>query len=78
MSRYRVANRVGEENGGWKLVTNQLNHERVALVSAQPIFTALTPRSASGREHPQGCPAADRLEWVQAQPRRSCPAEYLN
>lgn len=32
---------VGEENAGWKLVTNQLNHERVALVSAQPIFVAL-------------------------------------
>ncbi|WP_343599057.1 acyl-CoA dehydrogenase family protein [Mycobacterium sp.] len=39
--RVPVANRVGEENGGWKLVTNQLNHERVALVSAQPIITAL-------------------------------------
>ncbi|OBJ68732.1 acyl-CoA dehydrogenase [Mycobacterium sp. 1274756.6] len=39
--RVPVANLVGEENGGWKLVTNQLNHERVALVSAQPIFTAL-------------------------------------
>ncbi|OHV06108.1 acyl-CoA dehydrogenase [Mycobacterium talmoniae] len=39
--RVPVANRVGEENAGWKLVTNQLNHERVALVSAQPIFTAL-------------------------------------
>src|ERR1700720_4165833 len=36
-----VTNLVGEENGGWKLVTNQLNHERVALVSAQPIFLAL-------------------------------------
>src|SRR3989440_1957473 len=34
--RVPVANRVGEENAGWKLVTNQLNHERVALVSAQP------------------------------------------
>jgi alkylation response protein AidB-like acyl-CoA dehydrogenase len=32
---------VGEENAGWKLVTNQLNHERVALVSAQPIYSAL-------------------------------------
>src|ERR1700760_3114705 len=39
--RVPVANRVGEENAGWKLVTNQLNHERVALVSAQPIFVAL-------------------------------------
>jgi 3-oxocholest-4-en-26-oyl-CoA dehydrogenase alpha subunit len=39
--RVPVANLVGEENGGWKLVTNQLNHERVALVSSQPIFVAL-------------------------------------
>jgi alkylation response protein AidB-like acyl-CoA dehydrogenase len=39
--RVPVTNRVGEEDAGWKLVTNQLNHERVALVSAQPIFLAL-------------------------------------
>jgi alkylation response protein AidB-like acyl-CoA dehydrogenase len=39
--RVPLTNLVGEENGGWKLVTNQLNHERVALVSAQPIFVAL-------------------------------------
>src|ERR1700754_4479132 len=39
--RVPVGNRVGEENAGGKLVTNQLNHERVALVSAQPIFVAL-------------------------------------
>src|SRR6201996_5345925 len=39
--RVPVANRVGEENGGWKLVTNQLNHERVALVSPMPIIMAL-------------------------------------
>ena len=39
--RVPVSSLVGEENGGWKLVTNQLNHERVALVSAQPIFVAL-------------------------------------
>ena len=39
--RVPVTNLVGEENAGWKLVTNQLNHERVALVSAQPIFVAL-------------------------------------
>ncbi|GAA3701316.1 acyl-CoA dehydrogenase family protein [Gordonia hankookensis] len=32
---------VGEEGGGWPLVTNQLNHERVALCSAAPIQTAL-------------------------------------
>ena len=39
--RVPVSNLVGEENAGWKLVTNQLNHERVALVSAQPIYVAL-------------------------------------
>jgi alkylation response protein AidB-like acyl-CoA dehydrogenase len=39
--RIPTSNLVGEENAGWKLVTNQLNHERVALVSAQPIFAAL-------------------------------------
>src|SRR3954451_21562025 len=39
--RVPTSNLVGEENGGWELVTNQLNHERVALVSAQPIIMAL-------------------------------------
>jgi 3-oxocholest-4-en-26-oyl-CoA dehydrogenase alpha subunit len=32
---------VGEENRGWSLITNQLNHERVALTSAAPIRRAL-------------------------------------
>src|SRR5260370_41631201 len=32
---------VGEENRGWTLITNQLNHERVALTSAAPIRSAL-------------------------------------
>ncbi|MBY0441755.1 MAG: acyl-CoA dehydrogenase family protein [Mycobacteriaceae bacterium] len=39
--RVPVTNLVGEENSGWKLVTNQLNHERVALVSSSPIILAL-------------------------------------
>jgi 3-oxocholest-4-en-26-oyl-CoA dehydrogenase alpha subunit len=39
--RVPAANLVGEENGGWTLVTNQLNHERVSLVSAAPIASAL-------------------------------------
>ncbi|MCV7385544.1 MULTISPECIES: acyl-CoA dehydrogenase family protein [Mycolicibacter] len=39
--RVPVTSLVGEEHAGWKLVTNQLNHERVALVSAQPILLAL-------------------------------------
>src|SRR5580692_10869542 len=32
---------VGDENQGWPLITNQLNHERVALTSAAPVTTAL-------------------------------------
>jgi 3-oxocholest-4-en-26-oyl-CoA dehydrogenase alpha subunit len=64
--RVPAMNLVGEENGGWKLVTNQLNHERVALVSAQPIFVALN----GVREWAQNTKDVhgDRLidsEWVQ-------------
>lgn len=67
--RVPVTNLVGEENAGWKLVTNQLNHERVALVSAQPIFVALgevrqwaqnTHLSANGRG-----PRVIDQQWVQ-------------
>ena len=29
-----VGNLVGEENQGWNLITNQLNHERVTLCSS--------------------------------------------
>jgi hypothetical protein len=32
---------VGEENQGWPLITNQLNHERVALTSSAPVRGAL-------------------------------------
>jgi 3-oxocholest-4-en-26-oyl-CoA dehydrogenase alpha subunit len=32
---------IGPENKGWQLITNQLNHERVALTSAAPLFSAL-------------------------------------
>ncbi|MCC3312932.1 acyl-CoA dehydrogenase family protein [Nocardia africana] len=32
---------VGEPNAGWPLITNQLNHERVALTSAAPLQESL-------------------------------------
>jgi 3-oxocholest-4-en-26-oyl-CoA dehydrogenase alpha subunit len=32
---------VGPEHGGWPLITNQLNHERVALTSAAPLLRSL-------------------------------------
>jgi alkylation response protein AidB-like acyl-CoA dehydrogenase len=57
---------VGELNRGWALITNQLNHERVALTSAAPILTALH----EVREWAQHTKLADgrRIidqEWVQ-------------
>jgi alkylation response protein AidB-like acyl-CoA dehydrogenase len=39
--RVPAGNLVGAENGGWPLITNQLNHERVALTSAAPLQAAL-------------------------------------
>jgi 3-oxocholest-4-en-26-oyl-CoA dehydrogenase alpha subunit len=77
--RVPVANRVGEENGGWKLVTNQLNHERVALVSAQPIFTALNGvrEWAQNTKDARGTRLIDS-EWVQLNLARvHAQAEYL-
>lgn len=77
--RVPVTNRVGKENGGWKLVTNQLNHERVALVSAQPIFTALT-QVREWAQHTKDA-RGERLidsEWVQLNLARvHAKAEYL-
>lgn len=77
--RVPVANRVGEENGGWKLVTNQLNHERVALVSAQPIFVALNQvrEWAQNTKDASGARLIDS-EWVQLHLARvHAGAEYL-
>jgi 3-oxocholest-4-en-26-oyl-CoA dehydrogenase alpha subunit len=64
--RVPVTNLVGEENAGWKLVTNQLNHERVALVSAQPIFVALNAvrEWAQNTKDTHGSLLIDS-EWVQ-------------
>jgi alkylation response protein AidB-like acyl-CoA dehydrogenase len=57
---------VGEENKGWPLITNQLNHERVALTSAAPIMTALREVRdwAQQTKRPDGRRVIDQ-EWVQ-------------
>ncbi|MFI6285582.1 acyl-CoA dehydrogenase family protein [Streptomyces sp. NPDC051018] len=56
--RVPTANLVGEENGGWGLIINQLNHERVALAAigmqAEDFFAvaldrARTPDPVTGR-----------------------------
>ncbi|AGP62105.1 acyl-CoA dehydrogenase [Mycobacterium intracellulare] len=64
--RVPVTNLIGEENGGWKLVTNQLNHERVALVSPQPIFLALREvREWAQNTKDDGGARLIDSEWVQ-------------
>jgi 3-oxocholest-4-en-26-oyl-CoA dehydrogenase alpha subunit len=56
--RVPAGNLVGEENGGWGLITNQLNHERVALAAigmqaedfyAAALAAARTPDPVTGR-----------------------------
>jgi 3-oxocholest-4-en-26-oyl-CoA dehydrogenase alpha subunit len=56
---------VGDENRGWPLITNQLNHERVALTSAAPLRLALSEVLAWARatELPGGGRVIDQ-EWA--------------
>ena len=64
--RVPVDNLVGELNGGWPLMTNQLNHERVALTSAAPLqhSIGLVREWAQQTKNPDGSRVVD-AEWVQ-------------
>ncbi|MET7768031.1 acyl-CoA dehydrogenase family protein [Nocardia sp. NPDC005366] len=64
--RVPTSSLVGQENGGWSLITNQLNHERVALTSAGPLGVALnqTIEWARATKASDGSRVIDR-EWVQ-------------
>ena len=64
--RVPVANRIGDENEGWTLITNQLNHERVTLCSTGIVERAFTDIRAWATETimPDGRRVADQ-EWVQ-------------
>jgi alkylation response protein AidB-like acyl-CoA dehydrogenase len=56
---------VGEENGGWKMITTQLNFERVALGPSAKIFRNLDAVSKWARD--TNLPNGDRVidtEWV--------------
>ncbi len=70
---------VGEENQGWPLITNQLNHERVALTSSAPIRTALheVTEWARAAKLASGQRVID-AEWVQLNLARvHAKAEFL-
>jgi alkylation response protein AidB-like acyl-CoA dehydrogenase len=64
--RVPVANLVGEENSGWKLITRQLNHERVALGPAGRLERPLQEvrRWAQESTYADGRRVIDD-EWVQ-------------
>jgi 3-oxocholest-4-en-26-oyl-CoA dehydrogenase alpha subunit len=70
---------VGEENRGWALITNQLNHERVALTSAAPVQSALADVRdwAASVRQADGSRVID-AEWVQLNLARvHAKAEFL-
>ena len=70
---------VGEENRGWPLITNQLNHERVALTSAAPVMSALAEVRdwAASAKLASGQRVID-AEWVQLNLARVyAKAEFL-
>ncbi|WP_408895413.1 acyl-CoA dehydrogenase family protein [Nocardioides sp. R1-1] len=64
--RVPASNLVSERGGGWALMTNQLNHERVALTSAAPLQHSLTLVKdwAAQTRNPDGSRVID-TEWVQ-------------
>jgi alkylation response protein AidB-like acyl-CoA dehydrogenase len=77
--RVPVSARVGAENAGWPLITNQLNHERVALTSAAPLRMALREvrEWAAAAKLASGQRVIDQ-EWVQiALARVHAGAEFL-
>jgi alkylation response protein AidB-like acyl-CoA dehydrogenase len=74
-----VSSLVGEENRGWPLITNQLNHERVALTSAAPVMSALADVRdwAASAKLASGQRVID-AEWVQLNLARvHAKAEFL-
>jgi alkylation response protein AidB-like acyl-CoA dehydrogenase len=63
--RVPVSMRVGREHGGWKLITTQLNHERVALLTPGPVQRFLDETCAWAKDTrlADGRRVID-LEWV--------------
>jgi 3-oxocholest-4-en-26-oyl-CoA dehydrogenase alpha subunit len=77
--RVPAANLVSGENNGWPLITNQLNHERVALTSAAPVLHALAEVTewARATKLADGRRVIDH-EWVQLNLARvHAKAEFL-
>ncbi len=63
--RVPKGNLVGELNGGWALMTNQLNHERVALTSSAPLVHSIELVTQWARETKRDGRRVIDQEWVQ-------------
>ncbi len=77
--RVPASNLVGEENAGWKLITNQLNHERVAICPVSGILRSITEVQewACDEKGADGTRVIDR-QWVQVHlARLLARAEFL-
>jgi alkylation response protein AidB-like acyl-CoA dehydrogenase len=77
--RVPAGNLVGQENQGWKLITNQLNHERVAICPVSGILRSITEvqRWAQHEKLADGRRVIDQ-QWVQVHLARvQARAEYL-
>ena len=77
--RVPVGNLVGEENQGWSLITNQLNHERVTLCSSGIVERQLDDVRSWAQETKlaDGRRVIDQ-EWVQVNLARvHAKLEYL-
>jgi alkylation response protein AidB-like acyl-CoA dehydrogenase len=64
--RVPVSMRVGEENEGWRMITTQLNHERVGLAAWSGLALALfdqVARWAAAEPGPDGGTVLDQ-DWV--------------
>ena len=63
--RVPAANLVGAENGGWKIITGQLNHERISLLTVGRLQRLLEDVTAWARTTEiDGRPVAE-IAWVQ-------------
>jgi 3-oxocholest-4-en-26-oyl-CoA dehydrogenase alpha subunit len=75
--RVPVSNRVGEENEGWRMITTQLNHERVGIAAwagyAQKMWDGVAQWAAETKTGPD--PSSDEvmldLSWVRSELART-------
>jgi 3-oxocholest-4-en-26-oyl-CoA dehydrogenase alpha subunit len=77
--RVPASNLVGGENEGWRLITNQLNHERVAICPVSGILRSIADVEAWARDEKEadGSRVIDR-QWVQVHlARLRARAEFL-